>query len=75
MTMSDATLSVARSFVTTNDVRFPVAHDWLPVLTAQFVPADPATIFVGATGRIVAVHFGAITLAELRAGAVELHGS
>jgi peroxiredoxin len=72
---SDATLSVARSFVTTNDVRFPVAHDWLPVLTAQFVPADPATIFVGATGRIVAVHFGAITLAELRAGAVELHGS
>jgi hypothetical protein len=73
---SDASIGVARSFVAANDVRFPVAHDWLPLLTEQWVPAgDPATIFVGANGRVAAVHYGAITLAELRAGIVALHGS
>jgi hypothetical protein len=72
---SDASLSVARSFVAANDVGFPVAHDWLPVLTQQYVPADPATIFVSATGRVVAVHYGAITLKELRAGLATLHSA
>jgi peroxiredoxin len=69
---SDASLAVARSFLAANDVRFPVAHDWLPALTSQYVPADPAAIFVSQTGRVVAVHYGAVTLGELRAGLVEL---
>jgi peroxiredoxin len=72
---SDASISVARSFVTANDIRFPVAHDWLPALTSKYVPADPATFFVSAKGQIVAVHYGVITLRELRAGVASLVGA
>jgi hypothetical protein len=69
---SDASLSVARAFVTSYHVEFPVTHDWLPVVTDRYVPADPETIFVAASGRVVAVHYGVISLAELRAGVAEL---
>lgn len=72
---SDASLGVARSFLSANDVRFPVAHDWLPVLTARYVPADPAMITVASNGRVVAVHLGVITLAELRSSLAQLHDS
>jgi peroxiredoxin len=72
---SDASVSVARTFLAASDVRFPVAHDWLPVVTEQYVPADPATFFVAATGRVVAVHYGAISLAQLDAGLAQLGGA
>jgi peroxiredoxin len=72
---SDASIVVARSFLTDNEVRFPVAHDWLPTLTSEYVPSDPATFFVSARGQIVAVHYGVITLRALRAGAASLAGT
>jgi len=64
----DNSASTAASFVAANHVRFPVAHDPTSVVATALSPAGfPSTVLVGPTGKIVAVHYGAITLTQLRA--------
>ena len=69
----DNSASTAASFVAANHVRFPVAHDPTSVVASALTPGGfPATVFVGPNGKIVAVHYGAITPAQLRAGISEI---
>lgn len=65
----DAGFGTARSFVASNHVRFPVDWDAGLQVADALVPAGfPATVFVGPTGRVVAVHYGALSLLQLSAG-------
>jgi thiol-disulfide isomerase/thioredoxin len=65
----DASSSVAASFVTSNHVAFPVAHDGGLIVSSALVPAKfPAAVFIGPTGRITAIDYGALSEMQLSAG-------
>jgi hypothetical protein len=65
----DVSAGAAASFVAANHIRFPVAHDGeLEVADALVPDAFPATVFVSATGKVKAVHYGAISNLQLSAG-------
>jgi AhpC/TSA family len=65
----DHSTDAATAFVASNHIRFPVAHDGeLEVADALVPAAFPATVFVSATGKIKAVHYGAISNMQLSAG-------
>jgi peroxiredoxin len=65
----DSSPGVASAFVSSNHLRFPVAHDGaLEVADALVHAAFPATVFLSATGKVKAVHYGAISNMQLSAG-------
>jgi thiol-disulfide isomerase/thioredoxin len=70
---ADHSPSVALSFVTASKVRFEVAQDASLAVASTIVPVFPATVFVTSNGTIAAVHYGVITVAQLRAGVARLN--
>jgi peroxiredoxin len=69
----DAGFGTAQSFITSNHVRFPVDWDEGLQVATRLVPSGfPAAVFVSSSGRVVAVHYGALTLMQLSAGLSEI---
>lgn len=69
----DVSAAVAAGFVGSNHVRFPVAHDVgaggvLILASVLAATGLPAAVFVGRSGRITAVHYGALSVMQLSAG-------
>src|SRR3974390_1740408 len=69
----DAALGAARSFVASDHVRFPVQWDTGLQVADRLLPSGfPAAVFVSRAGRVVAVHYGALSLMQLSAGLSEI---
>jgi len=65
--IDEDTPAVARSFVRGEGLHFPVGIDQGEALAARLVPAGlPSTVFVNARGRVVGVHYGSLSPAQLR---------
>jgi hypothetical protein len=65
----DWSLSTAAGFVAANNVKFPVGHDKGLLVADTLVPGGlPGAVFVGPSGRITAVDYGALSVMQLSAG-------
>jgi len=65
----DAQPSVAKGFVRTSGVRFPVGLDSFETWASRLVPAGlPGAVFVRANGSIADVEYGAMSVMQLSAG-------
>lgn len=65
----DWSLAAATGFVAANHIKFPVGHDRGLLIADTLVPGGlPGAVFVGPTGRITAVDYGALSVMQLSAG-------
>lgn len=64
----DLSSGAAASFVSSNHVLFLVGHDAGLAVSTQLAPNYPEAIFVKPDGRVVEVHYGALSVMQLSAG-------
>jgi hypothetical protein len=65
----DWSLSSAAGFVAANHIEFPVGHDKGLLIADTLVPGGlPGAVFVGPSGTITAVDYGALSVMQLSAG-------
>lgn len=64
--IDEDTASVARSFVASEGLEFPVGIDGAEALAARLVPAGlPSAVLVNASGTVVNVRYGALSRSQL----------